>query len=137
MGHAESSVLFEVYRECMSLGGVVMTLPEHRLSFELKSYERCHARSFEEARGIFCVQQFLRDNARDILDESDEILHVKYQLVYTLGKQLGLGGGCLRWEVVQQLLKLVPGEIKELLDKCGDTEVEFQVSVCSNKLKVY
>jgi hypothetical protein len=29
----------------------------------------------------------LKKFARDVLDESDEILHVKYQLIYTIGGQ--------------------------------------------------
>jgi len=126
IGPNEAKEMLYAYQECMEQGGVVMTLPEHRLSFEIKAYERCHARSFEEARGIFKVQQFLRENARDVLDESDEILHVKYQLVYTLGKQIGVAGGSLRWEIAQDLLQMVPAEIKHLLNKYGETQIEYK-----------
>ncbi len=32
------------------------------------------------------IKNFLYSNVKDIIDESDEILHVKYQLLYTIGK---------------------------------------------------
>jgi Protein of unknown function (DUF3638) len=41
---------------------------------------------------MLAVQRWLKRFARDILDESDEILHVKYQLVYTIGSQQPVDG---------------------------------------------
>ncbi|KAG8926622.1 hypothetical protein FRC02_008778 [Tulasnella sp. 418] len=52
-------------------------------------------------------QKWLDGTARDILDESDEILHVRYQLVYTIGERQLLHGDSDRWSIVQQVLSLV------------------------------
>jgi hypothetical protein len=118
--------LKEIYEECLDLKGVVLTLPEYRLSFELKAYERIHCEYYEEARAIFGVQEWLKKHERNILDESDELLHVKYQLIYTLGKQLPVGGGSLRWGVVQDILSVVPEELQKLQNEWKDGFVELK-----------
>lgn len=46
-----------------------------------------HAGAFEDGMGLFRLQKWIKENVRDVLDESDEILHCKYQLIYTLGKR--------------------------------------------------
>lgn len=53
------------------------------------------------------LQTWLDVHARDILDECDDILHVRTQLVYTIGAQGLLDGHPERWTTVQQLLYLV------------------------------
>ncbi|KAK0446444.1 uncharacterized protein EV420DRAFT_1715953 [Desarmillaria tabescens] len=45
--------------------------------------------------------------SRDILDESDEILHCRYQLIYTMGQQRSLEGYPDRWTTIQQIFSLV------------------------------
>jgi hypothetical protein len=60
------------------------------------------------------------------LDESDEVLHVKYQLVYTLGKQLPVTGGTIRWTVIQDLLSILPEELIILQSKFGHGFVEVK-----------
>jgi hypothetical protein len=52
-------------------------------------------------------QLWMQENTRDILDESDEILHTRHQLVYTVGSQANFDAAPARWEVVQQLLSLL------------------------------
>jgi hypothetical protein len=49
----------------------------------------------------------LEENARDILDESDEILSPKYQLVYTIGTQHAPDGESMRWKLTQEVFDLV------------------------------
>ena len=44
---------------------------------------------------------------RDILDESDEILHPRFQLIYTLGPRKHMDGYPDRWTITQQVLQLV------------------------------
>ncbi|KAI6110733.1 hypothetical protein EDD17DRAFT_1828231 [Pisolithus thermaeus] len=56
-------------------------------------------------RGI--LVRWLHSHARDILDESDEILHVRNQLIYAIGSQRPLEGSPTRWSTTQQLLRLV------------------------------
>jgi hypothetical protein len=79
----------DTYEECMKQRGVVLTVPEHRLSFQLKGYEMALRKDSEyaaTAKAIMNVQLWLNSNARDILDESDELLNAKYQLVYTVAE---------------------------------------------------
>ncbi|CAF3125226.1 unnamed protein product [Rotaria sp. Silwood2] len=49
---------------------------------------------------MLTVQQWLKQYVRDVLDESDEILHVEYQLIYTVGGQEQGDGGAERWKGV-------------------------------------
>jgi len=122
-------MMLKLYKECVEQEGVVLTLPEFRLSFQLKGYEKSRAdkrqdielreNELEDARSIVGVQKWLADNVRDVLDESDEILHAKYQLIYTLGTQLPVDGGQLRWSVAQSLLKLIPARAVELQTEFG------------------
>ncbi len=41
--------------------------------------------------------------SRDVLDESDELLHVRYQLVYTAGEQMPVDDHPNRWTTIQQV----------------------------------
>lgn len=43
------------------------------------------------------VLLYLQRYGRDVLDESDEILSPKYQLIYTIGDRQEMDGGTLRW----------------------------------------
>ena len=51
---------------------------------------------------------------RDILDESDEILHSRFQLIYTLGPRKHMDGYPDRWTITQQVLQLVKKHIYSL-----------------------
>ena len=53
------------------------------------------------------LQKWLHSHARDILDESDEILHARFQLVYSIGPQQHMDGYPDRWTITQQVLRLV------------------------------
>lgn len=52
------------------------------------------------------MQDWLSTVTRDVLDESDEILHVRYQLVYTEGTQAPLEDHPDRWTTTQQIFSL-------------------------------
>jgi Protein of unknown function (DUF3638)/Protein of unknown function (DUF3645) len=97
--------------ECKREGGVLVIQPEHILSFKLMGIDKtlCST-SFADsnvAEALVRSQRWLEMYSRDILDESDEILHVRYQLVYTVGQQRTLEGHPDRWTTVQQVLSLV------------------------------
>eukprot|EP00439_Symbiodinium_sp_Y106_P083848 s792_g24.t1 len=64
-------------------------------------------------------------HVRDVLDESDEILHAKYQLIYTLGNPGELDGGRLRWRVASCLLASVARRAEGLAETFGKEAVEF------------
>jgi len=50
------------------------------------------------------LQDWVAKLSRDVLDESDEILHVQYQLIYTTGKKIPVDDHPNRWTTIQQVL---------------------------------
>lgn len=116
--------------------GVILTLPEYRLSFQLKMYELAQKGEIEAARQFLTAHEWINSNVRNILDESDAILQPKYQLIYTVGQQLALDGTTNRWTVTQALLKRVPHHMKNLYAKHGDEKLEFDHNYLS-KGQVY
>ena len=52
------------------------------------------------------LQKWINSHTRDILDENDEILHSRFQLIYTIGLQQHMAGYPDRWTVTQQVLRL-------------------------------
>lgn len=107
------------------ISGIILTTPEWRLSFQLKSYELIQKDFSKQAIHLLTVQKWINTNIRSLLDESDAILHAKYQLIYTLGNQLQLDGGPNRWNTIQAVLKRVPYHMKRLNAEHGEEKVEF------------
>jgi hypothetical protein len=52
---------------------------------------------------VEALQDWLAKVSRDVLDESDEILHVRYQLVYSSGKRIPVDDHPNRWTTIQQV----------------------------------
>ncbi|KAG8712167.1 hypothetical protein FRC11_000863, partial [Ceratobasidium sp. 423] len=107
-----------LYEECMREGGILLVQPEHILSFKLMGIDQLITSSNRGAKKIANtlqdMQYWLKDHTRDILDESDEILHVRYQLVYTIGEQQPLDNYPDRWTITQQLLHLAAIHMQRL-----------------------
>ena len=98
----------DLYEICVREHGVLVVQPEHILSFKLIGVDRLL--SLENRRvadTLLASQRWLNTKSRDILDESDEILHVQYQLVYTVGQQRPLEDHPHRWTTIQQIFALV------------------------------
>ncbi|CUA77979.1 Protein Ycf2 (chloroplast) [Olimarabidopsis pumila] [Rhizoctonia solani] len=110
--------LQNLYEKCMREGGILLAQPEHILSFKLMGIDRLISskspNDTEVANNLRSMQDWLKSHTRDILDESDEILHVRYQLVYTVGEQQSLDDHPDRWTTTQQLLYLAAGHIKRI-----------------------
>ena len=92
---------------CRRARGILVVQPEHILSFKLMGIDMA-IRKEDPFNGIastlLASQSWLFKNSRDILDESDEILSVKYQLVYTSGVQEPLQDHPERWIRAQEIL---------------------------------
>ena len=115
-GHVRS--LEQLLAQCMSERGVVLTTPEYRLSFELMTFDSCRKKSSSQlASAMLAVHDLFAAHARDVLDESDSILDVKYQLVYTVGKQQQLDGRQQRWKIAAAVLRLAQRHLAELASK--------------------
>ena len=65
--------------ECVHKRGVMVVQPDHVLSLKLVTVEKQLSTDTHVARPLLELQKWLHLFTRDILDESDEILHVRYQ----------------------------------------------------------
>ncbi|KAI6112362.1 hypothetical protein EV401DRAFT_2105300, partial [Pisolithus croceorrhizus] len=104
---SRASAIQAILEECMRKRGILVVQPEHILSFKLLSVEKQLGGTVDTAKELLQTQRWLHSHARDILDESDEILHVRNQLIYAVGSQRPLEGSPTRWSTTQQLLHLV------------------------------
>ena len=92
-----------LFRECARVGGILLCQPEHILSFKLMALESLsNDPTSSLSLDLVSIQRWLEGNARDILDESDEILSPKYQLTYTMGTQHNPDGEFIRWKILQR-----------------------------------
>ena len=117
----------ELHESCLENGGILLAQPEHILSFKLMGIERLTSGDLMLASELMKSQRWLKDNARDILDESDELLDVKFQLIYTLGTQRMMDGQPDRWLIVQGIFDLVQAHASSLQkENPGQIEVLFR-----------
>ncbi|KAG1816742.1 uncharacterized protein BJ212DRAFT_1576933 [Suillus subaureus] len=107
----------DLMQECMDTKGILVVQPDHILSFQLMAIDRQLPPRTEAAEDMLRTQLWLDNHTRDILDESDEILHVRYQLVYTVGLQRSLQGHPERWTTTQQVLSLVAKHTASFMNK--------------------
>ncbi|CAK9043094.1 unnamed protein product [Durusdinium trenchii] len=98
---------------------VLVTVPEHRLSMENKAIELAWKGELAASQQLHHVLDFFKRHGRDILDESDEILHAKYQLIYTLGQPVALDGGAMRWRAATAVLACVARHAPDLAREFG------------------
>jgi hypothetical protein len=109
--HMNSSLVDTIsglYRRCTAEGGVLVVQPEHMLSqklmhidYLLTSHGNNEKSSVVQELGV--LQDWVTKSSRDVLDESDELLHVRYQLVYTAGEQKPVDDHPNRWTTIQQV----------------------------------
>jgi len=100
--------IHNLFVECMEAGGILLCQPEHILSFRLMAFEALSGSpSLPLSQSLLSTQRWLEENARDILDESDEILSPKYQLIYTVGTQHPPDGESMRWKLTQEVFNLI------------------------------
>jgi Protein of unknown function (DUF3638) len=109
-----------LYKRCVSEGGVLVVQPEHILSHKLLHVDILLAshRTSEEnvmSNELGALQDWLSQVSRDVLDESDEILHPRYQLVYSVGKQMPVQDHSNRWVTIQQVFSWLQAHAVELL----------------------
>ncbi|KAL4786734.1 hypothetical protein BJX76DRAFT_365229 [Aspergillus varians] len=96
--------LKELYFECQQKRGILIVLPEQLLSFRLVGLDLA---TFPAALSLIEIEKSLQDECRTIIDESDEVLDAKFQLIYTRGNQQNVDGESDRWEVIQYVLGVV------------------------------
>lgn len=107
IGEEEAKIIAQLYDQCMMRGGVLLVQPEHILSFQLMGIE-CFINGNEGlGQELLRTQNFFNEKTRDIVDESDENLSVKFELVYTMGQQRPIEHGPDRWVLIQEILSLI------------------------------
>lgn len=130
-----------MYVECMTNRGILIAQPEHILSFKLMGIERLTSmlhscdddestsESYMVATELLDTQGWLEKHCRDVLDESDEILDVKFQLIYTLGAQRSMDGQPDRWLMMESVFDIVERQAY-LLQRLhpGKIEIDKQTS---------
>lgn len=110
-----------MYEECMYTGGILLVQPEHLLSFELMGPERLLSDNPELGGALIRTQKWLDENSRDILDESDEILSVRFELIYTIGTQRATEFSPNRWVIAAHVLGLVGHFAKAVVEQFPDS----------------
>ena len=101
--------LRQIMLECIEEHGILVVQPDHVLSLKLVSVEKQLSQAEDDrvAHMLLKLQRWLHSHSRDILDESDEILDVRSQLVFTIGHQQHVEGSPERWTTTEQVLGLV------------------------------
>ncbi|KAF2758009.1 hypothetical protein EJ05DRAFT_464946 [Pseudovirgaria hyperparasitica] len=108
--------LFEkLHKECLKDGDIILAAPEHLMSFKLSGRQRLVDGNLKEAMYMMRFQDWLDQNCRDVLDESDLSLAVKTQLVYPSGNQVAVDGHPYRWKIAQELLAMVQDQLPALV----------------------
>ncbi|UJR17554.1 hypothetical protein I4U23_004450 [Adineta vaga] len=105
--HIQTNKIFDRLKQGMHNLDIVLTSPEDILSFDLLTIDKCRRKEYDVGRSMLSIQSWVKKYVRDVLDESDEILHVKYQLIYSIGRQQQVDGGMERWKTIQYVLNLV------------------------------
>jgi hypothetical protein len=103
-----ANIIRRLYRRCTDEGGVLVVQPEHILSQKLMHVDFLltsdgNAEKHSVAHELKVLQNWVTKVSRDVLDESDELLHVRYQLVYTTGEQMPVDDHPNRWATIQQV----------------------------------
>ena len=95
-----------VIDDCRSDGGALVLAPEHRLSLELKMKEM-HSPGERDIAIRIETDILKQDDWWDIIDECDEVLHHRYQLIYAIGEPMALPDGPNRWRAVQAIFAVL------------------------------
>ncbi|OCK74911.1 hypothetical protein K432DRAFT_447027 [Lepidopterella palustris CBS 459.81] len=103
----EGEQIMALCKECGTNGGVLLLQLDHILSFKLLGLETVIAGHDEVGARITKAHYAFENLSRDIVDETDEIFNVKFELTYTMGSQNALEFSPQRWKIVQGILGVV------------------------------
>ena len=113
------NTISDLYRKCAAEGGVLVVQPEHILSQKLMHIDYLltsdgNSEKLSVAQKLGALQDWITKSSRDVLDESDELLHVQYQLVYTAGEQMPVDDHPNRWITIQQVFSRLQAHAENL-----------------------
>lgn len=101
----------DIHESIRRRSGVIITLPEHMMSFILSGQQRLLDDKLDEAKPMLELQSWLTRKSRDVFDECDFTMAVKTQLIYPSGPQVTVDGGSYRWEAIEAVLKLAESHL--------------------------
>jgi hypothetical protein len=110
-------------RNLAEKGGIWLCEPEQLLSLKLLGLDKMLRQVSgidNGANELVELQSWLNSHTQDILDESDEVLQTRQQVIYTVGTQKALDGAPRRWEIIQRLLGLLAAYFMALADAGDD-----------------
>ena len=96
---------------------ILLAQPEHDLSFQLYGVDHILRGNDGVGHEAVKLQQWMDAHIRDILDESDEILNPRYELIYTVGLQQGIDLQEARWSLVISVLDTLAGNALKMRDR--------------------
>lgn len=109
---SDAHTIFNFLKKCSETGGVLLMQPEHLLSFKLMGIENRLSSQEEVGQILLSVQHYFNTHSRFIVDESDDIFSVKFELIYTMGSQVAIDLSPNRWIIVQRVLSMVIGAVQ-------------------------
>ena len=120
------NTLSGLYKRCVAECGVLVIQPEHILSQKLMHVDTLltsdgNNESDSIVDKLGDLQNWVAKASRDVLDESDEILHVRYQLVYTSGEQMPVDDHPNRWTTIQQIFGRLQAQANGLHTRFPET----------------
>lgn len=103
-----------LHKQVLQSRGIILTLPEHVLSFRLSGFQCLSDSKINSSSAILSTDSWFTRTCRDVIDECDFSLAVKTQLIYPSGSQLPLDGHPNRWRTAHMLLGLIEEHLSDL-----------------------
>lgn len=104
---ADARAIADQCQLCLQTGGIMLMQPEQILSFKLMGLETLISGKQNISRRLLQTQHMFDKHSRDIVDESDENLSVKFELIYPLGTQGPIDFSPDRWVLIQAILDII------------------------------
>jgi hypothetical protein len=105
-----ASTIRGLYEQCVTKGGVLVVQPDHILSLKLMHIDILLRTPIDGEEDSMIggseageLQGWVANVSRDVLDECDEVLHPRYQLVYSVGEQIPVDDYPNRWITIQHV----------------------------------
>lgn len=115
LDHNHATIISEELQQGAQDQCCLLVTPQHRNALLLKQHDE----------NIFLSN---KSECLDIIDESDAILHQKYQQVFALGDQHNLPNGKLRWTLAEIFLQLLFESDSSIINKARDDEGAMEIT---------
>eukprot|EP00977_Amphora_coffeiformis_P029239 scaffold39593_cov176-Amphora_coffeaeformis.AAC.1 len=111
LDESSAKLLSDEMTRCWTQGGCLFVTPQHSNSLLLKQHD------------VGIMVPGLGEDVTDLFDESDAILHYKFQLVYAVGNQIPLPARSHRCAAVKVLLTILARDMNEVLQRLESADL--------------